>query len=192
MVSHGSEDTAPARARAVTMTAVAVDRSSREVLDAIRRIARALREASRASERSLGLSAAQVFVLHRLAGAPALSMNELAERTLTHQSSVSVVVSKLCDRGLVARSASESDARRVEVSLTRQGRTLIERVPAAAQDRLIAGLARIGDRRRRLLAAGLRQLVDAMAPAGEPTEMFFERAPRGRSPRGERRGALRS
>src|SRR6195952_2402515 len=128
------------------------DRASQDVMDALRRIVRALRESSRASERSIGLSAAQVFVLHRLAGAPALSLNELAQRTLTHQSSVSVVVSKLVRRGVVARVPSTIDARRVEIALTRRGRSLIEKVPGAApQDRLIAGLALIGARRRRIL-----------------------------------------
>jgi len=53
----------------------------------------ALRVSSRAAERDVGLSAAQLFVLDRLAGADqALCVNELAQRTLTHQSSVSVVV----------------------------------------------------------------------------------------------------
>jgi DNA-binding MarR family transcriptional regulator len=171
---------------------VVSDPATRAVLDAIRRIVRSLREASRASERSLGLSAAQVFVLQRLQSAPAQSVNELAERTLTHQSSVSVVVSKLCDRGLVARTPSVADARRIEIALTKQGRALLERAPVVApQDRLIAGLALLGPRKRRLLAAGLRGLIDAMALPDEPAAMFFEKTPRPRgssSSGGRRRG----
>ena len=168
------------------------DHSARDVLDAIRRIVRALREASRASERALGLSAAQVFVLQRLSSAPALSVNELAQRTLTHQSSVSVVVSKLVQRGLVQRVPAARDARRVEVTLTRQGRDLIARAPAAApQDRLIAALELLGKSRRRVLAASLRGLVDAMALSDDPAPMFFEpisgRRPAERTPRRARR-----
>jgi len=183
MVSHGL---AAAGARLVTR-----DSSAREVLDSIRRIVRALREASRATERSLGLSAAQLFVLRRLAGAPALSVNELAERTLTHQSSVSVVVSKLRAQGLVRRAASSTDARRVEISLTAQGRALLERSPEAPpQDRLIAGLVLIGAQRRRRLATGLRELVEAMALPEEPPAMFFEgQPPRARRQGGGRRGS---
>jgi DNA-binding MarR family transcriptional regulator len=174
MVSHEMNVTGDTR-RAAT------DSATRDVLDAIRRSVRALRAAPRASERSLGLSAAQVFVLQRLQLAPAQSVNELAERTLTHQSSVSVVVSKLCERGLVARTPSAADARRIEIALTKQGRSLVERAPAVApQDRLIAGLAILGMRKRRLLAAGLRELVDAMALPDEPPAMFFERTPRPR------------
>jgi DNA-binding MarR family transcriptional regulator len=182
MVSHTS-------AAATPDAPLASDRSAQEVLDALRRIVRTLREASRASERSIGLSAAQAFVLHRLAGAPALSLNDLAARTLTHQSSVSVVVTKLALRGLVARSASAADGRRVEIALTARGRALLARSPgaAAAQDRIIAGLSLIGARRRRALAVLLRQLVGAMALSDEQPEMFFEGSPRPRRAKGDRR-----
>src|SRR5438105_26745 len=89
----------------------ATDRGSetRSILDSIRRIVRALRLADRAAEKRLGLSGAQLFVLHKLAVGPALSLNELADRTLTHQSSVSVVVQRLVKRKLAARARSGKD-----------------------------------------------------------------------------------
>ena len=56
------------------------------VLDSLRRIVQALRgESSRRAEQDLGVSGAQLFVLDALALAPALSVNELAYRTRTHQ-----------------------------------------------------------------------------------------------------------
>ena len=62
--------------------------SPQRVLDSIRRIVRLLREGTRASEDAVGLSAAQLFVLQKLDPAVPLSLNELAARTLMHQSSV--------------------------------------------------------------------------------------------------------
>ena len=154
------------------------DPATRAVLDSIRRIVRALRESSRKTERSVGLGAAQLFVLQRLAGAPPLSINELAERTLTHQSSVSVVVSRLVQGGLVARTRAAADGRRVEITLTAAGRTLLERAPAAAQDRLIGALGLLGLAARKELATHLGRLVEAMALPPHHPPMFFERAPR--------------
>jgi DNA-binding MarR family transcriptional regulator len=153
------------------------DPATRAVLDAIRRIVRALRESSRDSERSIGLGAAQLFVLQRLSGAPALSLNELADRTLTHQSSVSVVVSRLVQSGLVARTRANTDGRRVEIALTPAGRAVLARAPATAQDRLIGALGLLGVAARRDLARNLSRLVEAMAlPLNHPP-MFFETAP---------------
>src|SRR6188508_2107958 len=68
---------------------------TRAILDAVRRIVRDLHESSRASEKQVGLSGAQLFVLQTLAQSPGASLNDLAARTHTHQSSVSTVVAKL-------------------------------------------------------------------------------------------------
>jgi DNA-binding MarR family transcriptional regulator len=180
MGSHISSAPSPSRASGAHLT----DRSTRAILDGIRLIVRALRESSRDAERAVGLSGAQLFVLQRLTGAPALSLNQLADRTLTHQSSVSVVVAKLARRGLVARTRAADDARRLEISLTAAGREVLGRAPAAAQDRLIAALAMLGPAARRSLAQDLGRLVDAMAlPEDQQRNppMFFEPAVRRRA-----------
>src|SRR5919202_5343906 len=100
---------------------------TRIVLDAVRRIFQALHESSRWAEKHLGLTGAQLFVLQQLADSPCPSLNELAARTHTHQSSVSTVVARLVERGLVVRGAGESDARRVELRLSSEGRKVIRR-----------------------------------------------------------------
>src|SRR3954462_8907665 len=95
---------------------------ARDVLDSLRRIVQALRESSRRAEQELGLTGAQLFVLDTLAAGPALSLNELAVRTRTHQSSVSTVVARLVKRGLVRRAHAADDARFLTLSLSQEGR----------------------------------------------------------------------
>jgi DNA-binding MarR family transcriptional regulator len=146
----------------------------RTVMDSIRRIVRLLRVSARASERVVGISGAQLFVLQQLADAGACSIGELAERTLTHQSSVSVVVSRLIERGFVSRRASEKDGRRVEVELTSAGRTLVRRAPPMAQAHLISGLRRMGAAERAALALGLSALVREIGADAEAPTLFFE------------------
>ncbi len=158
---------------------------TRFILDAIRRIVQALRESSRSAERHVGLSGAQVFVLHTLADGAPLSLNELAAGTHTHQSSVSTVVTHLVEQGLVRRDRSRDDARRLELSLTPKGRRLVERAPDAAQHRLIAAIDRLPAARRRTLASTLTALADAVADVDRIPPMFFEERKRtnGRSRR---------
>ena len=147
------------------------------VLDGIRRIVQVLRESSRHAERTLGLSGAQIFVLQKLAGSPRLSVNELAALTHTHQSSVSIVVARLAERGLVRRLPCAEDARKVELSLTAEGRRLAGTAPDAPQDRLIAGIARLSSTRRRQLATALADLAVAMNVTGRAPMFFEERKP---------------
>src|SRR5262245_56981226 len=55
-------------------------------MNAVRSIVRAFRINTRAVELKMGISLAQLFVLQQLSERPADSLNELAERTATHQS----------------------------------------------------------------------------------------------------------
>ena len=81
---------------------------SQRILDSIRRLVRMLRVSDRQAQAELGVSGAQLFVLTELGKTPALSLNELAARTLTDQSSVSVVVTRLVDAGLVTRDRDDA------------------------------------------------------------------------------------
>src|SRR5262245_25548628 len=146
----------------------------RAVMDALRRIVRALRISARAAEGRLGISGAQLFVLHELAGGDASSIDELAARTHTHQSSVSVVVSRLAARGLVSRRTGTDDARRTAIALTGAGRAVLRRAPEVGQARLIAALERLRPPERRALASHLIALVHALEVDSETPAMFFE------------------
>src|SRR4051794_23904903 len=147
---------------------------TRAVLDAVRRIVRTLHESSRAAEKQVGVTGAQLFVLQKLAETPAASLNDLAALTHTHQSSVSTVVSRLVDRGLVLRSPAADDARRLELRLSADGRRLIARAPFAAQARLATAIEQLPAARRRTLARSLLALTDAMDLAGREAVMFFD------------------
>jgi MarR family transcriptional regulator, lower aerobic nicotinate degradation pathway regulator len=145
------------------------------VLDAVRRIVHALRESSRWAEKHVGLSGAQLFVLQTLAEATAaVSVNELAALTHTHQSSVSTVVARLVERCLVRRARSDADARIVQLSLAPRGQRLATRAPDVAQQRLIHGVERLSSTRRRQLASTLSELAHAMDAADAAPAMFFE------------------
>jgi DNA-binding MarR family transcriptional regulator len=144
------------------------------VLDGIRRIVHGLRESSRLAEREVGLSGAQLFVLHTLSDTPSISVNELAARTHTHQSSVSTVVSRLVERGLVKRSRSGHDRRRAVLSLSARGARLAGMAPDMPQERLVHAIASLSAARRRMLSTALGALAAAMQGDRRPATMFFE------------------
>ena len=131
----------------------------RDVLDSLRQIVRSQRIASRAAERELGLSSAQLLVLQRLAHVESMSLNELAEQTQTHQSSTSVVVSKLASRGLLARVRSKGDARRLELSLTPRAKALVRKTTPVTQDRLADSLTRMSKSELKQLSGLLKKVV---------------------------------
>jgi DNA-binding MarR family transcriptional regulator len=146
----------------------------RAVLDSLRRVVRDLRLSAREAERIAGISGAQLFVLQTLATAPAASINDLAERTMTDQSSVSVVVRRLVEKKLVVRKPSPDDSRRVELELSARGRKLLARCPEPTQARLLASLRRLAPTELSSLTAGMAALVREMGIEKDAARMFFE------------------
>jgi DNA-binding MarR family transcriptional regulator len=153
------------------------------VLDAIRRVVQALRESSRLAESRVGLSGAQLFVLRTLAESPGLSLNELAACTRTHQSSVSVVVTRLAREGLVKKHRADVDGRRIEIRLAASGRRRLERAPRAAQERLVEAVEALPGAERARLSITLERLVRAMALPAKQPGMFFEEPARANAKR---------
>ena len=143
-------------------------------MDSLRRLVHGLRVFDRAAERAAGLSGAQLFVLSKLADGGPASVNALAERTCTHQSSVSVVAAKLVGRGLARRRASAADGRRVVLAITQAGLRVLRRSPMAAQERLIGAIGRLSPHGRADLARLLEELVAAAGLGETRPALFFE------------------
>jgi DNA-binding MarR family transcriptional regulator len=132
-----------------------------------------LRTSSRDVERGGGISGAQLFALQQLAATPGASITELAARTFTHPSSVSVVVQRLVERRLVAKVSGPNDRRRAHLAITSQGAALLRRAPAPVQARLVAAIEALSAPRRRMLAEMLSEIARTMN-APERAGMFFE------------------
>lgn len=132
-----------------------------EVMDCIRQIFKALRVSSSQFEKELGLSAAQIFVLKKLKEEPGLSINDLADRTTTHQSSVSVVVKKLEEQGLVLRATSQEDSRRVVVSLSIAGEQKLNEIPRTVQEQMTDSLLKMPPEKIQALSNLMKEFVSS-------------------------------
>jgi DNA-binding MarR family transcriptional regulator len=172
-----------ARQKTTTTAALRDRHAASEVLDGFRRILRELRVASSDTQASVGLSAAQLFVLAHLVDEAVLSIGELAERTLTDRSSVAAVVDRLVERGFVARTRADDDRRRAAIQITRAGRRLLKSAPAAPTDRLLDGLGEFTAKELAQFARLISRLVTAMGLEAEPATMLFEGDPQNGAPR---------
>ena len=144
-------------------------------MDSLRRVFRAIRVASRSYEKTIGVSAAQLFVLQKLNTPKAISLNELAQKTYTHQSSVSVVVSRLVSRGFVEKKTSSHDSRAVELSLTNAGREALSKSPATVQDSLLEGIQKLSPQNQKTLAKLFAKWVsESGIDRVHPASMFEE------------------
>lgn len=149
------------------------------IMDSLRRIVQTLRRSSSYCEQLTGMTGATIFVLKQIQEKEGLSLNELAARTFTHQSTMSGVVNRLESKGLVQRNKSADDARRLEIHLSAAGKAALVPGCATAQEALIHAIAALPDETMAHLAHGLSQLIQTANLSDQPVVMFFDD---GRSP----------
>ncbi|HEV7992853.1 MAG TPA: MarR family transcriptional regulator [Gemmatimonadaceae bacterium] len=155
-------------------------------VDSIRRVLRALRIAARDTLATTGVSAAQLFVLSALVDGEEASLSDLAQRTMTDRTSVTAVVDRLVQGGLVIKGTSEEDRRRASIRITPKGRTVLRGAPRPPTALLVEALERVEPAELKRLERGLRALTRAMGVDGEPAEMLFEDGASGDAPRASR------
>ncbi len=84
----------------------------------------ALQSASKRMEAGLGVTAPQRLVVRIVGRFPGISAGELSEILHLHPSTLTGVLQRLGERGLVVRRADPGDARRALLELTAKGRAV--------------------------------------------------------------------
>ena len=152
---------------------VGVNANTQSTLTSIRQLVRVLRLSAQRTQAAAGISAAQLFVLQQLAAGAALSLTEIAERTLTDRSSAADVVERLQTQGLVDRAVDARDRRRAAIRITDAGRRILRRSPDAPTTTLIAALRALDSGTLASLARSLRRLNEVLGASDAPPSMLF-------------------
>jgi len=134
----------------------------RGVLVALRRIIRAVDQHSKKLAEAFGLTGPQLLLLQEISQAGVLATGQLARRAHLAQGTVSEILDRLEERGLVTRKRSPLDHRRVECALTPAGRELVERSPSLLQDRLSGELAKLAPWEQHFILAALERVAAMM------------------------------
>ena len=150
-------------------------------LDRVRTLVSALSHSARAVERSTGITNAQLFLLRQLSEADSLSVNDLAARARTQQSTVSIVVARLVRAGFAAKRKSVDDGRIAIITLTAKGRRILAHAPTPPTAALLRAIERLSDRDARALSGGVGALLSTLDLTPPEVNMLFEHAPTRRS-----------
>jgi DNA-binding MarR family transcriptional regulator len=145
-----------------------------QALRCIRALVDILYHSARSVESRTGLTNAQLAILRQVASHGPLTVNEIAARVRAGQSGVSMVLSRLEETGLVERTPSKSDRRRVLVSATTVGRRLLRRSPRPPTEQLLKAVDRLSRAEAEQIARGLTSLLNHMRRGRKPEHMLFE------------------
>ncbi|HSF20255.1 MAG TPA: MarR family transcriptional regulator [Vicinamibacteria bacterium] len=142
------------------------DSMEQKILVALRRIIRAVDQHSRALAQRFGLTGPQIVVLQELVRSGTLATGELAHRIHLAQGTVSEILERLEERGLVERRRSSEDKRRMDCSSTPAGAELLAQKPSLLQERFVSELERLSDWERSFLLSALQRVADMMHAEG--------------------------
>jgi DNA-binding MarR family transcriptional regulator len=132
------------------------------VVEALRRIIRAVDLHSRSLVQRYRLTGPQLVVLRCIAEMRPSSVGEIARAVHLSQATVTGILDRLESRGLVTRTRSTDDRRRVHVSLSAEGEEKLRAAPPLLQEYFISNFEKLDPGEQQQILGSLEQVVSLM------------------------------
>lgn len=133
-----------------------------EALISIRRILRATELHGKALRGATGLKTSQLLVLQALEEEPELTVGEITGQVHMAQASVTAIVARLEEMGLVTRTRGTTDKRKVFVNLTDAGHEVLEQAPEALHQRFAEQFEPLETWEKTMLVASLQRVASML------------------------------
>jgi DNA-binding MarR family transcriptional regulator len=132
---------------------------SDEVLISLRRLIRAIDLHSRYLSKHFGLTGPQLIILRELSRAGEMSPGEVASSVSLSQATVTGISDRLEKRGLITKTKSKIDRRRVVIRPTEACQQLLDQAPPPIQESFLIQFDRLKDWEQAMILSSLQRLV---------------------------------
>ncbi|MDT8428854.1 MAG: MarR family transcriptional regulator [Pseudomonadales bacterium] len=133
-----------------------------QVLVAIRRIIRATDLRSKQLSKQTGLTSSQLVMLKAIQAASRVTAGQLASRISLSQATVTTLLDRLEQRGLVLRQRNGDDRRKVHVVLTRAGEQTLAEAPQPLQETFVRQFRELPDWEQSMVLSSLQKVAHMM------------------------------
>jgi len=133
-----------------------------DVLVSLRRIIRANDLHSRKLGRETGLTTPQLVVMRAIEETEEATVSEISRRVSLSQATVTNILNRLESNKLVRRERSQTDKRRVNLSVTTSGRKLLRSAPPPLQEGFILRFNQLSDWEQHLIVSSLARVAAMM------------------------------
>lgn len=133
-----------------------------ESLIALRRILRKSERYSRELAQAAGLTAVQFRVLQIISEKGGCTPKDISQRMRVSQATVTSLVHKLVNQGMVSMERSAIDGRQKNITLTDKGQEAIERAPDALQQLYVRKFEALEDWEQAQLVASLERVASML------------------------------
>ena len=132
------------------------------ILRSLRKIIRAIHVYSRKLKQDFTTTAPQLICLHCLEREGPMTLSDLARQVSLSASTTNGIVDRLEAKGLVTRTRSRQDRRKVELAVTQAGRELTASAPPLLQEQFSQALRRLPELEQAAITLSLDRVVELM------------------------------
>lgn len=135
---------------------------TKDIIYSIRRLMQAGELYTKELNKIYNVSSAQLNCLLALYENGPLSPSQIAKQIFVNSSTVTGIIDRLEQKGLVERLRISQDRRVITIELTKNGKVLAENAPPPVQQKIIDGLNKLSEDRIEQTAAILLNLTDML------------------------------
>ncbi|MFT5880639.1 MAG: DNA-binding MarR family transcriptional regulator [Moritella sp.] len=133
-----------------------------QLLISLRRVIRAIDIHSRQLNKQSGLTGPQLMVMQNIAQLKAPLAKDIAQEVALSAATVTTIIDRLESRGLVIRKRSETDKRKVHLSLSDSGKLLLSQSPKPLQEHFIRRYQNLEEWEQSQLLSAVERIASMM------------------------------
>lgn len=142
--------------------------TARRMLGSLRRIVHAVDSHSKRVERATGLTVPQLVVLHAIRDLGEVTSSRISAAVSLSPATVSPILDKLENRGLIQRYRSSLDRRVVHARLTEAGLGALDAAPDLMDSRFLMRIKALSPDEQEALVRGLESMAALLDATGDP------------------------
>lgn len=133
-----------------------------ELLISIRKVIRAIDLHSKQLNKSSGLTGPQLLIMQEIAKVKGVTASQIAKHINLSAATVTNILDRLENRGLIERVRSSEDKRRVSLFLSELGRTSLIGAPQPLQEHFIENFCNLEEWEQSLLLSSMQRIAYMM------------------------------
>lgn len=147
------------------------------VMIALRKIIQAIDMNSKKLVKRVGLTGPQLVILQEISKLGEVTAGEIARAVSLSQATLTGILERMENRGLVSRRRSVNDKRRVMVSLTGKGKLVLDDAPPLMQEAFVEKFSSIEEWEQTMILSSLQRLVSIMDAKAIQVAPFLATSP---------------
>lgn len=133
-----------------------------EIIATIRKIIRAVDVHSKKLRISAGITGPQLIILKEIRQHDRITTTELAEKISLSQSTVTSILDRLVERGLVSRNRDEIDKRKWFLEISNDGKAIVDNSPSAVQQDFVDSFLKLPEKEQKSMLDTLQNIAVMM------------------------------